>query len=104
MGIKWNNFDVKGIDVSKYNGTIDWNKIKSSGCTFAFIRAGYGKTTDPKFLENWKNAKGKTTRIAYWYMDYYSGYTGKQQAEYLWNLIKNDYDVPFVALDIESGG
>jgi len=104
MGIKWDNFDVKGIDVSKYNGVIDWNKVRSSGCTFAIIRAGYGRTTDPLFLQNWTNAKGKVVRIAYWYMDYYSGYSGKVQAEYLYNLIKNDYDVPFVFLDIESGG
>lgn len=29
---------VKGIDVSKYQGTIDWNKVKSDGIDFAIIR------------------------------------------------------------------
>lgn len=32
----------KGIDVSKYQGNIDWKKVKVSGITFAIIRAGYG--------------------------------------------------------------
>ena len=31
----------KGIDVSVYQGTIDWNKVAEDGVTFTFIRAGY---------------------------------------------------------------
>ena len=35
---------LKGIDVSKHNGTIDWNKVKNSSfADFAVIRAGYGQ-------------------------------------------------------------
>lgn len=30
-----------GIDVSKWNGTIDWDKVKNAGVQFAIIRAGY---------------------------------------------------------------
>jgi GH25 family lysozyme M1 (1,4-beta-N-acetylmuramidase) len=30
---------VKGIDVSKYNGTIDWQKVKKSGIEFAILKA-----------------------------------------------------------------
>ena len=32
----------RGIDVSKWNGKIDWNKVKKSGVKFAIIRIGYG--------------------------------------------------------------
>ena len=32
---------VKGVDVSKYQGNIDWNKVKASGIEFAIIRVGY---------------------------------------------------------------
>lgn len=37
---------VNGIDVSVYNGTIDWNRVKASGIDFAFVRVGgrYGRT------------------------------------------------------------
>lgn len=33
---------LKGIDVSKHNGTLDWNRIKASGIEFAIIRVGHG--------------------------------------------------------------
>ena len=32
----------KGIDVSEWNGTIDWEKVKASGIDYAIIRCGYG--------------------------------------------------------------
>lgn len=32
---------IYGIDVSKHNGKIDWNKVKASGKEFAFIRVGW---------------------------------------------------------------
>ena len=31
----------KGIDVSKYQGVIDWNKVAADGVQFAFIRVGW---------------------------------------------------------------
>ena len=33
---------IKGIDVSKHNGKINWSKVKDSGIKFVIIRAGYG--------------------------------------------------------------
>ena len=33
----------KGIDVSKWQGAIDWKKVKQDGVDFAIIREGYGK-------------------------------------------------------------
>lgn len=49
--------ELKGIDVSKWNGTIDWQKVAESGVQFAIVRAGTGKakggaTVDPRFLDN----------------------------------------------------
>ena len=32
---------IKGIDVSKYQGTIDWNRVAASGVRFAFVRVGW---------------------------------------------------------------
>lgn len=52
-----------GIDVSKYQGEIDWQKVKSTGCKFAFIRLAWcnydGTITegkDPYFEKNIVNA------------------------------------------------
>ncbi len=44
---------MKGIDVSKHQGVIDWDKVKAAGIDFAVIRAGLGKSTvDPQFVRN----------------------------------------------------
>ncbi len=51
-----------GIDVSKYQGNIDWNKVAASGVSFAIIRAGYRGATqgslvvDPYFKQNIQGA------------------------------------------------
>ena len=43
----------KGIDVSKWQGTVDWEKVKASGIEFAMLRAGYGQgNMDPQFERN----------------------------------------------------
>ncbi len=49
---------VRGIDVSVYQGTIDWAAVKASGIEFAFIRSSDGLThPDSKFARNWAGAK-----------------------------------------------
>ena len=42
-----------GIDVSRYQGAIDWNAVKNAGVQFAMLRAGYGNNNiDPRFRTN----------------------------------------------------
>jgi len=49
--------NAQGIDVSRYQGSIDWAKVKASGMTFVFIKATEGQTyTDPNFQTNVKGA------------------------------------------------
>lgn len=49
-----------GIDVSRYQGTVDWAKVKAAGCKFAFIKATEGRTwVDPMFARNWRELKEK---------------------------------------------
>jgi len=117
MGIVFNNFAIRGIDVSGFNETMSWDKAVEKNVNFSGIRVGYGRSTDIQFQNNWANAKNKVLRMPYWYMDYYSNYNqnspvykmsdanwGKEQAKNCWNLIKNDPDCSIVWLDIESGG
>ena len=116
MGIVFNDFAIKGIDVSEFNGTIEWQFVKEKGCDYTAIRVGHGRRTDSQYNTNWTRSKGLTVRIAYWFMDYYSNHSntspmygisdenwGKQQANYCWEQIKNDNDNIIVFLDIESG-
>jgi Lyzozyme M1 (1,4-beta-N-acetylmuramidase) len=55
------DMEFKGIDVSKWNGTIDWQKVKGSGIDFAIIREGFGVKSpnqiDEKFKYNITGAK-----------------------------------------------
>jgi GH25 family lysozyme M1 (1,4-beta-N-acetylmuramidase) len=49
---------TKGIDVSKWQGTINWTSVKNAGVAFAFIRLSDGANTkDAKFVANWAGAK-----------------------------------------------
>lgn len=45
-----------GVDVSSWQGNIDWKKVKADGKDFAIIRAGTTKGKDTYFEENYKNA------------------------------------------------
>jgi lysozyme len=48
---------VQGIDVSEFQGTINWTAVKNAGIKFAFIRVSDGTYQDPKFATNWAGAK-----------------------------------------------
>ena len=55
--------EIKGIDVSKYQGEIDWERVAASGVQFAFIRVGWAgyeggidEGFDPCFDRNMKGA------------------------------------------------
>ncbi len=49
---------VHGIDVSKYQGTIDWQQVRGAGVAFAFIKATEGgDRVDSRFVENWEGAR-----------------------------------------------
>lgn len=53
-----NDFAIHGIDVSKYQGDIDWHALKRSGVKFAWIKATEGGDhLDEKFMENWALAR-----------------------------------------------
>jgi len=101
---------VKGIDVSQFNGTIDWSK--TSAFSFAGIRVGYGNVKDTKFDTNWKQAKNRLERMPYWYGDYYShrnanmGITdaqwGVKQAQNCYAWLKDDFGEIPMMLDMEA--
>ena len=45
-----------GIDVSKYQGNINWPAVRAAGVTFAFIRVGTSNSLDPYFDKNMREA------------------------------------------------
>ncbi|MCC2095774.1 MAG: hypothetical protein KDJ29_02725, partial [Hyphomicrobiales bacterium] len=53
-----NAHEVHGIDIAKYQGTIDWQAVKRSGVDFVFIKATEGTDVlDDRFAANWAAAK-----------------------------------------------
>src|SRR5512140_432888 len=48
---------VEGIDVSEWQGNIDWKAVHASGREFAVIRVADGSYIDKKFAQNWSGAK-----------------------------------------------
>lgn len=47
----------KGIDISKWNGNIDFMQVRNSGIEFVIIREGYRKQVDPRFFEYVEGSK-----------------------------------------------
>ncbi len=64
----------KGIDVSKWNGNINWDKVKSAGINFAIVREGYGKKDprqiDKKFKDNINGAKSVGIHTSVYHYSY----------------------------------
>ena len=52
--------EYRGIDVSKWQGNIDYTKVKSTGIQFIIARIGYGMYEDQKDIEFEDNYKGAT--------------------------------------------
>lgn len=52
------NYEIHGIDISHYQGKIDWQKIAAQDIHFAYIKATEGEwLQDSMFCRNWKAAK-----------------------------------------------
>jgi GH25 family lysozyme M1 (1,4-beta-N-acetylmuramidase) len=95
---------IKGIDVSVWQGNIDFGKVKVSGINFVIIRAGYGNGNKDKwFDENYRKAKAAGLHIgAYWYSYATSADGAKQEAQSCAKVLSGkqlDYPVYF---DIEE--
>jgi lysozyme len=60
---------VRGIDVSKWQGEVNWRAVRGAGVRFAFVRVSDGTTVlDPMFARNWKGARAAgVVRGAYQY-------------------------------------
>ena len=89
----------KGIDVSKWNGKIDWNKVKADGIDYVIIRAGYGiSDVDPMFYENMKGATNAGIKVGvYWFSYAYSPERAKVEAQKCLEVIspyKNNITYP----------
>ena len=100
---------VKGIDVSRHQGTIDWNKVKAAGVDFAIIRVAYRTYQDSGNLfvdqmakQNIQGAKNAGIKVGvYIYSQAVSVPEGIEEADYIIDQLGGEaLDLP-VVLDYE---
>lgn len=99
----------KGIDVSYWQGTIDWNKVKNAGIDFAIIRCGYGMDQKDQDDSQWARNVSECERLGIPYGVYIYSYAdsierAKSEAAHTLRLLKEvkaDPDYP-VYYDMED--
>ena len=97
----------KCIDVSTWNGIIDWEKVYKSGVRYAMIRSSFGvenpNQIDNKFVRNITNAVRAGVKCGVYHYSYaQSAFEAKREAEFCLKTIKGyKIDLP-VAFDIED--
>ena len=99
-----------GIDVSEFQGEINWKKVKNAGVEFAFIRLGYrgyagkGKLTlDNKFSYNLKQAVDNGISVGiYFFSQAINEKEAKQEAKYVLDYIKNKNITYPICFDLEK--
>lgn len=92
---------IFGVDVSRWQGDIDWQRVKSDGAQFAIIKCTQGVSTkDPKFRENYIGALRAGLLVAAYH--YISKASPKAQATFLRNALVQS-DTP-IMLDWELDG
>lgn len=99
---------VYGIDVSRWQGDIDWSKVAADGITFAMIKCGGGDDglyEDRKFEQNIQGALANGIQVGiYFYSGATDAKTAYDEASFCINLIK-DYQITYpVAFDWELDG
>jgi len=97
----------KGIDVSKHNGKIDWQKVKNAGIQFTIIRAGFGSDMtsqdDPFFEENVKGAESVGIPWgAYLYSYALTVEQAKSEVQHILRLLKGKKPTFPIAFDMED--
>ena len=98
----------KGIDVSKYQGDIDWQAVKADGVEYAFVRLGlrgYGSgklVLDENFGDNMRGANEAGVMAgAYFFTQAITVDEAREEAQFVLENLA-DYDVPYpVVFDVE---
>ena len=95
-------FSVHGIDVSKYQGPIDWNAVAASDVQFAWIKATEGADhLDSRFATNWAGAKAAgVPRGAYHFV--YWCRPWRQEMAWFKQVVPVERDALPPVLDVEA--
>ena len=98
-----------GIDVSKWNGTIDWSKVAKSGVNYAILRCGFrgstvgGLVEDAKFATNIKNATDNGIKVGvYFFTQAVNEVEAVEEASMCLTMVEG-YKISYpIFIDVES--
>ena len=94
---------IHGIDVSEFQGRVDWDRVRKAGIQFAMLRAGYGTgSIDDEFRRNAEecNRVGIPFGV-YWFSYAYTREMARREADYCIEAIRR-YEVNYpVCIDFE---
>lgn len=95
-------YPVRGVDVSHLQNSIDWDKVKASGVSFAYIKATEGVDfADPMFLKNWQDSgRAGILRGAYHFYNFCR--SGAKQAAYFVQIAKPEPGALPPVIDLEQ--
>lgn len=107
VSVKTSSKESKGIDVSSYQGTIDWKKVKNDGISFAMIRIVTGGSSsterDTKFKENYDGARDNGIKVGVYRYSYATSRTkAREEAHNVIDALNGrKLDYPIV-MDVED--
>ena len=101
--------NVMGIDISKHNGTVDWNAVKNAGVEFVILRCGYRGSAsgvlveDEKFRTNIKGATAAGLKVGiYFFSQAVNEMEAVEEASLTLSLIKGHKISYPVYIDVEA--
>jgi lysozyme len=99
-GAPW-TYAVHGTDLSKYQRSVDWAEAKTSGISFAFIKATEGgDRVDDLFAQHWSNARAHGVPRGAYHFYYFCRPAAEQAAWFIDNVPRDRSALPPV-LDME---
>ena len=98
------NLAVHGVDVSRWQGDIDWQKLRGQGANFVYIKAtDGGDHLDPMFRKNWRDADRAGLKRGAYHFFYWCRTAGEQADWFIRNVPKVAGALPPV-IDVEWNG
>lgn len=95
----------RGIDISEFQGEIDFEEVRRSGIEAVYIRIGAGEYTDEYFAENYERAKAAGLKIGFYhYVTARSVEEGRRQARFFASLAAGREPDMRLAMDFEYFG
>jgi lysozyme len=95
------HYAVHGVDVSRWQGNINWAKLKAHGANFAFIKAtDGGDRLDPAFRRNWRGAQAAGVKRGAYHFFFWCR-SGESQARWFIRNVPREAGALPPVIDVE---